>query len=57
MQTFKLSNKCVNFAKNPKCYDNDGKIKANLYNTNTNNDLDKHGLVYDIKTDKFVMKK
>ena len=47
----------LNFAKNPKCYDNDGKIKANLYDTNTNSDLDKHGLVYDIKTDKFVMKK
>ena len=37
--------------------DNDGKMKKNLYNTNTNNDLDKHGLVYDIKTDKFVIKK
>ena len=47
----------LNFAKNTKCYNDDGKIKANLYNTNTNSDLDKHGLVYDMKTDKFIMKK
>ena len=47
----------LKFTKNPKCFDNDGKMKKNLYNTNTNNDLDKHGLVYDMKTDKFIMKK
>ena len=47
----------LKFTKNPKCFDNNGKMKANLYNTNTNEHLDKHGLVYDMKTDKFIMKK
>ena len=43
--------------KNPKCYNNDGSkkdIKA-MFNTNSqNNNAAKHGLVYDMKTDKFV---
>ena len=43
------------FLKNPKCYNtNDGTLKANLYSNNTNAHLEKHGLVYDLETDKFV---
>jgi len=43
--------------KNPKCYNDDGSkkdVKA-MFNTNSqNNNAAKHGLVYDMKTDKFV---
>jgi len=39
--------------KNPKCFDADGKMKTNLFNSNTDN-ATKHGLVYDLETDKFV---
>ena len=39
--------------KNPKCFDKDGKMKANLFSTNTSN-ATKHGLVYDLETDKFI---
>ena len=39
--------------KNPKCFDNDGNMKAGLFNKSTDN-ATKHGLVYDLKTDKFV---
>tara|TARA_B100001778_G_C18183075_1_gene447771 strand:- start:140 stop:586 length:447 start_codon:yes stop_codon:yes gene_type:complete len=43
------------FLKNPKCYNaNDGTLKANLYSNNTNDHLEKHGLVYDLETDMFV---
>ena len=42
------------FLKNPKCYKDNGKLKANLYDNNTNEHLEKHGLVYDLETDKFV---
>ena len=41
------------FLKNPKCYKHDGTLKANLYNNN-NDQLDKHGLVYDLETDMFI---
>jgi hypothetical protein len=42
--------------KNPKCYEKDGKtLKANLYDSRNNNSIAlTHGLVYDLKTDKFV---
>jgi len=39
--------------KNPKCFDEDGNMKANLFGKNTDN-ATKHGLVYDLQTDKFV---
>jgi len=39
--------------KNPKCFDKDGKMKSNLFGKNTDN-ATKHGLVYDLETDKFV---
>jgi len=39
--------------KNPKCFDKDGNMKADLFGTNTSN-ATKHGLVYDLETDKFV---
>jgi hypothetical protein len=39
--------------KNPKCFDEDGNMKANLFGKNTDN-ATKHGLVYDLETDKFV---
>ena len=39
--------------KNPKCFDDDGKIKSNLFGTSIEN-ATKHGLVYDLQTDKFV---
>ena len=43
-------------AKNPKCYNDDGTQKdmKKLYAGETNNTLDKHGLVYDLETDKFI---
>ena len=44
----------LKFLKNPKCYKHDGTLKANLYNNNTNDQLEKHGLVYDLETDMFV---
>ena len=34
-------------------FDKDGKIKDNLFGTNIDN-ATKHGLVYDLKTDKFI---
>ena len=43
--------------KNPKCYDKNGKLKAeimSLMNGQSFTNLDRHGLVYDMKTDKFV---
>ena len=39
--------------KNPKCFDNDGNMKTNLFG-NTVDYNAKHGLVYDLETDKFV---
>ena len=39
--------------KNPKCFDKDGNMKSNLYGTSTDN-ATKHGLVYDLETDKFI---
>ena len=43
----------LKFLKNPKCYEDNGTLKANLYNNNTDQ-LEKHGLVYDLETDMFV---
>ena len=39
--------------KNPKCFDEDGNMKADLFGTSTSN-ATKHGLVYDLETDKFI---
>ena len=39
--------------KNPKCFDKDGNMKADLFGKTLDNNT-KHGLVYDLKTDKFV---
>ena len=39
--------------KNPKCFDKDGNMKADLFGTSIDN-ATKHGLVYDLETDKFV---
>ena len=39
--------------KNPKCFDKDGEMKSNLFGTSIDN-ATKHGLVYDLKTDKFI---
>lgn len=39
--------------KNPKCFDEDGNMKPNLYGKTVDN-ATKHGLVYDLETDKFV---
>ena len=39
--------------KNPKCFDKDGQMKSNLFGTSIDN-ATKHGLVYDLKTDKFI---
>jgi hypothetical protein len=39
--------------KNPKCFNEDGNMKANLFGKNTDN-ATKHGLVYDLETDKFI---
>jgi len=39
--------------KNPKCFDKDGNMKSNLFSNGTDN-ATKHGLVYDLETDKFV---
>ena len=39
--------------KNAKCFDKDGNIKANLFGKTVDNTT-KHGLVYDLETDKFV---
>jgi len=50
----KLLDKKLGWAKNTKCYNNNGIRKANLYDNNTNEHLEKHGLVYDLETDKFV---
>ena len=44
----------LQFAKNPKCFDENGKIKKNLFSKKTNNNVEQHGLVYDMKTDMFV---
>ena len=43
--------------KNPKCYDKNGNLKPeimSLINGTTNQSIDRHGLVYDMKTDKFI---
>ena len=42
--------------KNPKCFNKDGQMKANLFGTSIDN-VTKHGLVYDLKTDKFIPNK
>ena len=39
--------------KNPRCFDKEGNMKSDLFNTKTDN-ATKHGLVYDLETDKFV---
>ena len=39
--------------KNPKCFDKDGNMKSNLFGKTVDN-ATKHGLVYDLETDKFV---
>jgi subtilisin family serine protease len=39
--------------KNPKCFDENGNMKSNLFGTSIDN-ATKHGLVYDLKTDKFI---
>ena len=39
--------------KNPKCFNKDGDMKADLFGKSTDN-ATKHGLVYDLETDKFV---
>ena len=39
--------------KNPKCFDKDGNMKTNLFG-NTVDYNAKHGLVYDLETDKFI---
>jgi hypothetical protein len=39
--------------KNPKCFDKDGNMKADLFGKSVDN-ATKHGLVYDLQTDKFV---
>ena len=39
--------------KNPKCFDKDGEMKSNLFGQ-TVDTATKHGLVYDLETDKFV---
>ncbi len=39
--------------KNPKCFDKDGKMKTDLFGKSEDN-ATKHGLVYDLQTDKFV---
>ena len=44
--------------KNPKCYEKNENgeevLKANLYPNNNENNATKHGLVYDLETDKFM---
>ena len=52
----KFLDKKLGWAKNPKCYDKDGKQKdmKKLYSSNTSNNAEKHGLVYDLETDKFI---
>jgi len=55
----KLNTNC-NFLwkKNPKCYEKNENgeevLKANLYSNNNENNATKHGLVYDLETDKFI---
>jgi hypothetical protein len=39
--------------KNPKCFDESGNIKADLFGKSVDN-ATKHGLVYDLETDKFI---
>ncbi len=39
--------------KNPKCFDKDGNMKPDLFGKSVDN-ATKHGLVYDLETDKFV---
>ena len=39
--------------KNPKCFDQDGKMKSNLFGKSADSTT-KHGLVYDLETDKFI---
>ena len=52
----KLLDKKLGWAKNPKCYNDDGTHKdmKSLYNGEDTDQLTKHGLVYDLETDKFV---
>ncbi len=51
----KLLDDKLSFAKNPKCFNEDGTQKdmKKLY-TGQNNNLEKHGLVYDLEKDMFV---
>jgi hypothetical protein len=51
---FKLLDSKLKKFKNPKCYDDKGIMKTDLYDTKQNDQLTKHGLVYDMKTDMFV---
>jgi hypothetical protein len=54
----KLLDEKLGWAKNPKCFKEDGTQKniKKLYATqnDTTNSVEKHGLVYDLETDKFV---
>ena len=56
----KLNTNCkFLWMKNPKCYEKnnngDGVLKNNLYqNISEYNNAEKYGLVYDLKTDKFI---
>ena len=49
----KFLDKKLSFAKNKNCLDNNGKMKKNLYNINVDQ-VTKHGLVYDMKSDMFI---
>ena len=53
---FKLIDSKLKMLKNPKCYEDDGTLKTNLYGKSTDDVLEKHGLVYDMKLDMFVPK-
>ena len=55
----KLNTNCkFLWMKNPKCFEisENGEeiLKANLYHNNNEDNTTKHGLVYDLKTDKFI---
>ena len=55
----KLNTNCkFLWMKNPKCYEKNENgeevLKANLYPNNNENNATKHGLVYDLETDKFM---
>jgi len=55
----KLNTNCkFLWMKNPKCFEKNENgeevLKANLYHNNNEDNATKHGLVYDLKTDKFI---